>query len=80
MSILSSTYLEILPDLDRWGHEENPDNTIEVHIATTGWHNVHLALQSDKQDLEINMTIESALQIVAGLSAAIVGAMKGLPK
>jgi hypothetical protein len=76
MSILRSTYLETLPEYDRWGDEEPTCNTIDVHIATTGWHNVHLALQQGEVDIEVNMTVHDAIEILAGLSAAIVGALK----
>lgn len=76
MSILRSTYLETLPEYDRWGDEEPTCKTIDVHIATTGWHNVHLALQQGEVDIEVNMTVHDAIEILAGLSAAIVGALK----
>jgi hypothetical protein len=74
MSLLRSTYLETLPEYDRWGDEEPTCNSIEVHIATTGWHNVHLALQQGELGIEVNMTIHDAIEILRGLSAAIVQA------
>jgi hypothetical protein len=79
MSLLRSTYLEILPDRDRLGRPDVYDNTVEVHVAATGWHHVHIALQSGNDEVEVNLTIENALQIVAALSAAVALAMKGLP-
>ena len=79
MSLLRSTYLETLPDRDRLGRPDVYDNIVEVHVAATGWDHVHIALQSGNDGVEVNLTIENALQIVAGLSAAVALAMKGLP-
>jgi hypothetical protein len=76
MSILRSTYLETLPEYNRWGDEEPSCESIDVHIATTGWHNVHLALQQGEVDIEVNMTVHNAIEILRGLSAAIVQALE----
>lgn len=82
MSILRSTYLEELPDRDRWGHIDKPDNIIAVHIATTGWDHIHLMLEQNEgeNELEVNLTIEEALQLLAGLAEAIRGAQRGTVK
>jgi hypothetical protein len=82
MSILRSTYLELLPERDRWGDIDKPDNTIAIHIAATGWHHIHISLEENEGEnsLEVNMTIEDAHEIIAGLVAAISDAMKGRGK
>ncbi|CAB4142458.1 hypothetical protein UFOVP433_12 [uncultured Caudovirales phage] len=79
MSVLRSTYLEVLPDRDRWGHIDKPDNTLAVHIATTGWEHIHISLEENDGEnfIEVNLTIEDALQLLAGLAEAIRGAMPG---
>ncbi len=81
MSILSSTYLEELPDRDRWGDITN-DDTIAVHVAVSGHDIIYLMLEEnlDGNSIEVNMTIEDALQLLAGLAQAIEGAQKGRRK
>ena len=82
MSVLRSSYLEELPERDRWGNIDNPDNIMMVHIATTGWEHIHLMLEQNEgeNELEVNLTIEAALQLLAGLAEAIRGAQKGTVK
>lgn len=82
MSVLRSTYLQEMPDRDRWGNIDNPDNIIAVHIATTGWEHVHIMLEQNEgeNEIEVNLTIEAALEILAGLAEAIRGAQKGATK
>jgi hypothetical protein len=79
MSILRTTYLEQLPDRDRWGNIDYADKPITVHIATSGWDAIHLMLEdeSEQNAIEVNLTIEDALQLLAGLAEAIEGAQKG---
>jgi hypothetical protein len=74
MSLLRSTYLETLPDRDRLGRPDVYDNTVEVHVAATGWDHVHIALQSGNDEVEVNLTIHDAIEILRALSAAIVKA------
>jgi hypothetical protein len=49
MSILRTSYLEHLPDRDRWGEIDYADKTIAVHIATSGWDAIHIMLEEDEE-------------------------------
>ena len=73
MSVLRSTYYsETLPDLDRYGTIISLDY-MEVHVARSYYEHVHISIG----DEEINLTIEDAEAILAGLQAAIASAIKG---
>lgn len=82
MSILRSTYLEELPDLDRWGNIDDANKMIALHVATSGWDVIHLQLEENEGEnaIEVNLTIEDALKLHAGLVEAIIGAVKGVRK
>ena len=77
MSILSSTYLEDLPDRDRWGNIETED-TISVHVAVSGYDIIHLMLEEGegRNSIEVNMTIDDALERHAQMAKAIGQAMR----
>ena len=77
MSILSSTYLEDLPDRDRWGNIETED-TISVHVAVSGYDIIHLMLEEGqgRNSIEVNMTIDDALELHAQMAKAIGQAMR----
>ena len=84
MSVLQSTYYEELLELDRYGNPEEPARMAIVHVAATFYEHVHISLETiDDTDLnsivyaEINLTIENAEAILAGLKAAIGSARKG---
>lgn len=81
MSILRSTYLEELPDRDRWGTIED-QRDIALHVAVSGWDVIHLQLEENDgtNAIEVNLTVEDALKVHAGLTEAIIGAMKGRKK
>lgn len=77
MSVLSSTYYEDLPDLDRYGNHEN-DQTVNVHVANTFWEHIHIAIEDYEHNyVEANMTIENAKLIIEALQQAIVSAELG---
>ena len=82
MSVLRSTYYEELPDRDRWGNIDKLDKILTIHIATTGWDHVHIQLEENEGEnaIEVNLTIEDALTILAGLAEAIRGAQKAPKK
>ena len=73
MSVLQSTYYKELPNLDRYGDLEESATTVEVHVAATFWEHVHISIG----DAEVNLTIENAEAILAGLEAAMRSAIKG---
>ncbi len=77
MSILSSTYLEDLPDRDRWGNITN-DDTIAVHVAVSGYDIIHLMLEEGqgRNSIEVNMSIDDALELHAQMAKAIGQAMR----
>lgn len=78
MSVLRSTYFEELPNLDRYGKNEEGQPPMQVHIAASFWEHVHMSLESCEQEIvEVNMTIEDAKAVLAGLSKAIESAEKG---
>jgi hypothetical protein len=78
MSVLQSTYYKELDNLDRYGKNEEGQPPMQVHIATSFWEHVHMSLESSEQEMvEINMTIEDAKGVLAGLSKAIESAEKG---
>ena len=78
MSVLQSTYIKELQDLDRYGKNPEGKPPIQVHVAASCWEHVHMSLESCEQEMvEINMTIEDAKAVLAGLSEAIESAEKG---
>jgi hypothetical protein len=78
MSVLQSTYYEELPNLDRYGDNEEGQPPMQVHIAASYYEHVHVSLESSEQEMvEINMTIEDAEAVLNGLSKAIASAKKG---
>ena len=78
MSVLQSTYYEELPNLDRYGDNEEGQPPMQVHIAASYYEHVHVSLESSEQEMvEINMTIEDAEAVLNGLSKAIKSAKKG---
>lgn len=80
MSVLSSVYYEELPNRDRWGTIQN-DDTVAVHVAVSGWDVVHLALEVGHSEhfdaVEVNLSIEDALELHAKMAKAIGEAMRG---
>ena len=77
MSVLQSTYYENVPDLDRHGSLDYSDVQLIVHVAATSYEHVHICLERLDQEVEVNLTIENAEAILAGLSKAIESAKKG---
>ena len=78
MSVLRSTYYEELANLDRYGENKEGMPPMQVHIAASFWEHVHMSLESCEQEMvEVNMTIEDAEAILAGLAKAIQWAKKG---
>ena len=77
MSVLQSTYYENVPDLDRHGSLDYSDVQLTVHVAATSYEHVHICLERLDQEVEVNLTIENAEAILAGLSKAIESAKKG---
>ena len=76
MSVISSTYYEALPNLDRYGNLDDEEQ-IHVHVGSTFYEHVHLSIESYDQITEVNMSIENAMAIVAGLTEAIESGKKG---
>ena len=81
MSVLKSTYHEELLELDRYGNPEEPARKAIVHVAASFFEHVHISLETiDDTDpnsivyAEINLTIENAEAILAGLEKAIAAA------
>ena len=77
MSVLQSTYYEDVPDLDRYGNVDYADVVITVHIAATFYEHIHICLMRQNEEVEVNLTIENAEAILAGLNKAIESAKKG---
>jgi hypothetical protein len=78
MSVLQTTYIKELQDLDRYGKNPEARPPIQVHVAASFWEHVHMSLESCEQEMvEINMTIEDAKAVLNGLSMAIESAEKG---
>ena len=77
MSVLQSTFYEDVPDLDRYGSLDYSDVQVTVHVAATFYEHVHICLGRLDQEVEVNLTIENAEAILAGLSKAIESAKKG---
>jgi hypothetical protein len=79
MSVLSSTYLEAIPDRNRYGVIDT-EHPIEVHIASAFFENVHISLEQTIKTsffVEVNLTIEEAEAIAHALQLAIAGAKRG---
>jgi hypothetical protein len=76
MSLLSTTYLEDLPNLDRYGSLDD-DAPIQVHVANCYYEIIHIGFDNPDNSFEVNMTIENAEAILAGLAKAIQWAKKG---
>lgn len=76
MSVLSSTYYEDLPDLDRYGKQDK-DRVLTLHVAACYLEHIHISLDTWAAYAEANVTIETAEAIVEGLQAAIASARKG---
>ena len=76
MSVLSSTYHEELEDLNRYGKLES-DYRVTLHVAASFFEHIHLSINTHDAYNEINMTIETAEAVVAGLLEAIASARKG---
>lgn len=77
MSVLQSTYYENLPDLDRYGSLDYSDVQVTVHVAATNYEHVHICIERLDREVEVNLTIENAEEILVGLSKAIESAKKG---
>ena len=82
MSVLSSTYFGEVPDRDRYGMITG-DQTIEIHVARSFIEHVHIGLRTTDQDdpnsltyAEVNLTIEEAEKVLAGLVEAIASASR----
>jgi S-adenosylmethionine:tRNA-ribosyltransferase-isomerase (queuine synthetase) len=76
MSVLSSTYYEDITDLDRYG-EGKSDYRVTLHVAASFYEHVHVSIDTHDAYSEVNMTIETAEAMLAGLEAAIESARKG---
>ncbi len=76
MSVLSSTYYEDLPDLDRYGKQDD-DRVLTLHVAACYFEHIHISLDTWSAYNEANITIETAEALVEGLQAAIASARKG---
>lgn len=76
MSVLFSTYLEAIPDRNRYGIIDT-EHPIEVHIASAFYENIHISLEQiieTSHFVEVNLTIEEAEAILHALQLAIAGA------
>ena len=77
MSVLSSTYLEDIPDRDRYGIPDT-DHPVALHIACSFVEHIHISLEQREHFLEVTLTIKEARQALAGLEKAIEDAEKGV--
>jgi hypothetical protein len=75
MSVLRSTYHNELEDLDRDGKLDS-DYRVTLHVAASFYEHIHLSIDTHDAYNEVNMTIETAEAMLAGLEAAIASARK----
>ena len=79
MSVLGSTYHEEIEDRDRYGEHES-DYRVTLHVGTSFFEHIHLSIDTHDAYNEVTLTVEEALKVHAGLTEAIIQAMKGREK